>query len=89
MPRSFCWLKCNLPPVTFLHLPVIAAVDPPVGDPTLPFMGRALPAAGSPDVVVAFPAVVAVDPHVSAIGRPAAFFVHGWRRSDANHNLRK
>lgn len=39
--------------------------------------------------MAAFVAVVAVNPHVTTIGGPAAFFMDGRRRSDANHNLRK
>jgi hypothetical protein len=75
--------------VTFLHLIMIAAMPPAVSNPTLPFMGWTLPASRGPDVVVAFIAVISIDPHVTTIGGPAAFFVHGWRRPDANRNLRK
>ena len=88
-PRFSLGWKCNLPPVSFLHLPVIAMVDPPGSNPTLVFLGRTLPAAGGPDVVVALPAVVAGDPHVTPIRWPAAVFVHGPRWTYADHNLRK
>src|SRR5208337_3142466 len=75
--------------MSFLHLPVIAMMYPPVSNPSLVFTGWALPPAGGPDVVVALPAMIAVDPHVTPFRRPATVFVHGRRGADANHNLRK
>jgi hypothetical protein len=68
---------------------MIAAVDPTVGDPTLAGMGWTIPATGSPDVAGAVPAVVAVYPNVTTIGGRTAALYDGWRRPDANHNLRK
>jgi hypothetical protein len=68
---------------------MVAAVNPPVRNPTLALMGRTIPAAWGPDVVVAFPVVITGDPYITAIGGPAAFFMDAWRRPDANHNLRK
>jgi len=68
---------------------MIAAAPPAVSDPTLVFLGRTIPATGGPDVVVAFVAVIAGDPHITPIRWPAAIFVNGRRRRDADHNLRK
>jgi hypothetical protein len=39
--------------------------------------------------VVAFPAVIAIDPDKAPLGRNASFFHDDGRRPDANHNLRK
>jgi hypothetical protein len=64
-------------------------VNPPVSLPTLALMGWTLPAAGGPDVVVTFIAVIAVDPHVTTFRWPATVFVHGPRWPNADHNLRK
>jgi hypothetical protein len=68
---------------------MIAAVDPLVRDPTLVSLGWTIPAAGGPDVVVAFVAMIAVDPYIPPIRRRRPAFVDGWRWPDANHNLRK
>jgi hypothetical protein len=62
---------------------------PPVSDPALSLMGWTLPAAGNPDIVVALPAVIAIDPHKTTLRRPAALFVHGRRWANADHYLRK
>jgi len=64
------------------------AVDPPVRDPTGAGMGRTLPAAGGPYVVVGFVAMIAADPYESAFRRHTAFFNNGRRWTYANHNLR-
>jgi hypothetical protein len=68
---------------------MIAPVNPPVRNPTLVFMGWTLPAAGGPDVVVTFIAVIAVDPYVTTFRRPAALFVDWVRGANADRNLRK
>ena len=75
--------------MSFLHLIMITMADPSVRDPTLVFTGWTLPAAGNPDIVVAFVAVVAVDPHVTPFRWPAAVFMHRRRWANADHNLRK
>jgi hypothetical protein len=68
---------------------MITTMDPPVGNPALMFLGRTIPAAGRPDVMVTFITVIAVDPHITPIGRRPAAFVNGRRRTDANRDLRK
>ena len=60
-----------------------------MGDPALTGMGWTIPAARGPDVLAAFVAVVAVNPHVTTIGRGTTAFNDGRRRPDANRNLRK
>jgi hypothetical protein len=75
--------------VSFLHLIMITMADPPVSNPTLVFLRRTLPAAGGPDVVVAFIAVIAVYPYVATLRWPTTVFVDGVRRPNADHNLRK
>ena len=68
---------------------MIVMFYPPVSDPALALMGRTLPAAGNPDVVVAIPAVIAVDPHETTLRRPAALFNDRGRGANADHYLRK
>ena len=89
MSPAFLLLSFSLLPVTFLHLPMVATVDPPVGNPTMVSLGWTIPAAGCPDVVIAFITVIAPDPHVTTIWWPATVFVHGPRWANADHNLRK
>ena len=79
----------RLPPVSFLQLPMVSPVDPFVRNPALVLLRRTVPAAGGPDVVVAFIAVVPRDPHVSPLRGRTTALVNRRRRSDANHNLRK
>ena len=65
------------------------AMDPVVSHPMLAPLRRSIVAAGRPDIMVAFVAVIAGLPFVSLSGRRAAPFVHwrGW--PNANHDLRK
>ena len=64
-------------------------MNPPVINPVLSWMRRAFPAACGPDVVVAFVAVIAADPHIAPIRGGSPDF-NDWRRwTYANHNLRK
>jgi hypothetical protein len=88
-PRFLFCRSCNLPPVPFLHLPMIATVSPSVSNPALVFLGRTVPAAWGPYVVVAFVAVITVDPHISTVWRRTPALVNGRRRPYANCNLRK
>ena len=78
-----------LPPMALDHHPLTMAMDPLVGDPVRVGMGRTLPAARNPDVVVARPALVAVDPHKSSIRRRTGALIDGSRRPHANRHLRK
>jgi hypothetical protein len=75
--------------VSILQFIMIAMADPSVSLPTLALTGWTLPAAGGPDVVVTFIAVIAVDPHVATLRWPATVFVDGVRRPNADHNLRQ
>ena len=74
--------------MSFVHLIMVAIVDPPVRDPTLVLVGWTLPAAGSPDVVVTFIAVIAVDPRILAPGRVTTFFNDDAGRGNANEDVR-
>jgi hypothetical protein len=88
MPR-LCFAILSLPPVPFFKYISTTAVDVPLGDPMHAGTRRMLIVAGSPDIVSAIPAVITPEPHVSAIRRHTGAFVHGRRRSDGNHYLRK
>ena len=65
------------------------AMFPAMRDPVLASLRRSIIAAGRPDIMVAFVAVIAGLPFVSLAGRRPAPFVHGRGWSDANHDLRK
>src|ERR1035441_8075235 len=71
--------KLNLTPVPFNHHPFSMAMHPMVRHPTLVFLRRTIPAARGPDVVVAFVAVIAVDPNISTIRRRTPALVNGRR----------
>ena len=62
---------------------------PPVRNPARTWMRWAFPAAWGPDVAVALPAMIAVNPHETTFRWPASLFVHRRRRRNADHNLRK
>jgi len=84
-------LVCSrgLPPVAFNQHPFPMAVNPMMRNPACALMGRTIPAARCPDVVVPFPAVITGNPHVSPLRRRTPLFVDGRRRRDTNRNLRK
>jgi hypothetical protein len=63
--------------------------DPAVSNPALMLLRWTLPATGDPDVVVAIIALIAIDPHITALRRTTTFFVDGPRRADANCDLRE
>ena len=88
MPR-FLVANFRLPPVAFDQDILTMAVFPAVGDPALASLRRSIVAAGRPDIMVAFVAVIAGLPYISLARRRTAPFVHwrGW--PDANHDLRK
>ena len=69
--------------------PFSVAVNPFVRHPVPTWLWRTIPAAGSPNIVVALPAVVAINPHESLLRRPTAFFNDWGRGANADHNLRK
>ena len=75
--------------MTFFEDPAIVAVDPAVGYPMRTLMGRAVPAAGNPDVVRAVPAMIAVNPNEAPLRGWRTALDDGGRRADSNYNLRK
>ena len=83
------FLIVKLAPVAFFENPAIVAVNPMMGNPVPTGVGWTIPAAGCPDVAIAVPAMVAVDPNISAIRRWWTALNDGGRRSDADHNLRE
>jgi len=78
----------NLAPVSFHHLPVVAAVSPAVSNPALTRMRWTIPAAADPHIMSAIPTVIAVDPNIAAIRRRRATLHDRWRGRHANNNLR-
>lgn len=79
----------RLPPVAFDQDILTVAVLPAMGDPMLASLRRSVIAAGRPDIMVAFVAVVAGLPYVSLARRRTAPFVHARRWPHANHDLGK
>jgi len=70
----------ELAPVTFNQNPFAVPMLPAMSHPHRVVMGGTFPAAGGPDIVVAFPAVIAGDPNKSALRRIATTFSdRGWR----------
>jgi hypothetical protein len=68
---------------------MITMTDPSVRNPTLALMGWTLPAAWGPNVAAILPAMIAVDPDITTLRRPAALFVYRRRWANADHDLRK
>lgn len=89
MRPAFLLQNYSLLPVTFNQDILAMAMDPVVSHPMLASLRRPIIAAGRPDIMVAFVAVIAGLPFVSLSGRRSAPFIHwrGW--SHANHDLRK
>ncbi len=85
-PLSFLLIS-ELLPVAFNHDPAVTAVLPAMGDPDRAGMRGANPVAVDPDVAVAIPAVIAVDPDPSIMRRTIVCFVDGRGRRHANNNL--
>jgi hypothetical protein len=86
---AFLFALSRLLPVAFNQNVLAVAVDPVVGDPPLPPLGRPLVVTGCPDIMVAVVAVIPGLPNISLARRRAALLMHwrGW--PDANHHLRK
>ena len=87
-PR-FLFVGSRLLPVAFHQHPAIAAAFPVMVDPDSAGMRRMRPKAVHPDVVVAIPAVVAFDPYPSVMRWMVMMLRDGWRRRNADDNLRK
>ena len=64
-------------------------MDPVMGDPMGTAMGRAIPAAGNPNVAATIPALISIDPHEAALRRWGTALDDACRGANANHNLRK
>jgi hypothetical protein len=75
--------------VPFNENPSIMVVDPAMGNPMRAGIRWTLPAAGNPNIATAIPAVIAVDPNESALGRSATDLDDGGRRPDPNYKLRE
>ena len=73
-------------PVAFDQDPAVATVFPAMSDPNGAAMRRADPVAVDPDVAVAIPAVIAVDPYITVMRRTVVRFDDGRRRRHAHHN---
>ena len=65
------------------------AMNPMVPNPARMRMGRTLPAARNPNIVVAVPALVTVNPYKSRLRRHAAIFNYVRWGAYANRNLRE
>ena len=78
-----------LPPVAFDQDPAVTALFPAMRNPDRARMRRADPMAVDPDVAVAVPAVIAVDPDPSVMRRTIVSFDDGRGRRNANDNLRQ
>ena len=76
-------------PVTFDQNPAVAAVLPAMRHPDRAVMRRASPMTVDPDVAVAIPAVIAVDPNPSMMRRTVMSFDEGRGRLHAHYDLRK
>ena len=88
MRPAFSFLNCLLLPVTFNQDPAVAAMLPVMGDPDGVLMRWMSPIAMHPNVMVAIPAVIAVDPHPSRMRCMFMMFNDGRRRRNADDDLR-
>jgi hypothetical protein len=80
------FLFSGLPPVAFDEDPTIAPLLPAMGNPDRAGMRGADPMAMGPNVAMAVPAVIAVDPHPAFMRRRAIAFDDGRGRRHASHN---
>ena len=88
-PRLSGWLQRQSTASVLRSEPNDRRDEPNDGRPSADVHRAALPAAGGPDVVVALPAMIAVDPHIASIRRRATPLNNRSRRPDANHDLRE
>jgi hypothetical protein len=77
-----------LAPVPLNQNPLPMAVYPAVPLPTSVLVRRTIPAARTPNIMVTFVAVIAINPNVASVRRIAADFHHRRRWSNANPHLR-
>ncbi len=74
--------------MSFDQHPFPVPVNPAVSHPVRVRMRRTLPVAVNPNIVIAFPAMVTVNPDKSRLRRHAALFNNRSRGAYANCNLR-
>ena len=87
-PALFSFVaELRLPPVAFDQDPAVTALLPAMRNPDRAAMRGADPMAVDPDVAVAIPAVIAVDPHITIMRRTVVLFDDGRGRRDTNDNL--
>ena len=79
-------LWSGLPPVTLDQDPAVTALFPAMGGPDRAGMRGVDPVAVDPDVAVAIPAVIAVDPNPTGVRRTIVDFDNGRGRRHANHH---
>jgi len=72
----------------FNQHPFPVLMFPPVSYPMRVRMRRTLPVAVNPNIMIAVPAMVAVNPNKTGLRRHAALFNNGSRWTYANRNLR-
>jgi hypothetical protein len=77
-----------LAPVSFNQDPLTVTMNPLMRNPMRAGMGRTIPVAGGPHVMVPFIAVIAVDPHKPSLRGRAGVFDDSGRGADANDYLR-
>ena len=75
--------------MAFNQHPAVAAVLPAMGDPDRAGMGRPDPMAMHPNVAMAIPAVIAVDPDPAVMRWMLVDFDDGRGRRHTNDNLRQ
>jgi len=75
--------------VSFHKYIATVAVNIPVCYPMSARMGWTLIVTWNPDVAAPVPALISADPDKSPFGRRAGALDNHWRRSYANHYLRK
>ena len=76
-----------LPPVTFNQDPAAIALFPMMSDPYRAWVRRIAPKAMNPNVAVAIPAVIAVDPYPSGMRWMLVNLDYRRRRRYANNHL--
>jgi hypothetical protein len=79
----------ELAPVAFDEHIASTAMYPVMGHPMCMAVRRTIPSARRPDIAVAIPAMIAINPFIFGTGAWAASFDDGGRRSYTDHDLCK
>ncbi len=87
-PLSFCTIELWLLPVTLDEHIAAVTVFPAVGDPNRTRVRGMRPVAMMPDIAVAIPAMVPINPHPSRMRRMIVNFNDWFRRRNADIDLR-